>query len=138
MSGPVHGVHIEDRECALVMNIFAAGISAVERTNGGLGREARGVVDRLQGHLKTEARAYARSLSMSSNGDRVDASPPPGESVSEDDVLLTTKAVADVLGVTQHHVAHLIRTGQLPATMTGRQWLIAESAVDELLARRTM
>ena len=52
--------------------------------------------------------------------------------------LTTTTEAAARLGITPRHVRHLIKTGQLPATKQGRDWLIDENDLQlaEARARR--
>jgi len=52
------------------------------------------------------------------------------------DKMLTTKEVADMLGVTHAYVCQLIREGKLPATRIGqRVYLIPESDARRFLIR---
>jgi len=49
---------------------------------------------------------------------------------------ITTATAAARLGITPRHVRHLIKTGQLPATKQGRDWLIDENDLQLAEARR--
>jgi len=49
---------------------------------------------------------------------------------------ITTTEAAARLGITPRHVRHLIKTGQLPATKQGRDWLIDENDLQLAEARR--
>lgn len=48
--------------------------------------------------------------------------------------LLGTKAVADILGVTQSRVRQIIAAGELAATRVGRDLLVTESDLDRYMS----
>jgi excisionase family DNA binding protein len=50
--------------------------------------------------------------------------------------MLTTRDVAQRLGVTRRRVLAMIQRGRLPARRLGWQWVIEEAALDAVRVRR--
>lgn len=50
---------------------------------------------------------------------------------------LTTKAAAEILGVTPQSVARWVLQGELTATKIGKYWYLTESNIKDFLTERT-
>lgn len=104
---------------------------------GAAGRQVLASVAELrQASREWQARFVPGATSVSGNAEVPRESERAGSGVSSSQPGLTTREVADRLGLTRKQITNLVRGGRLVGHLVGRTWVIDEVSVAAELERR--